>query len=81
MHTYAKPQQPKGRRLSRPARLEDVRQAVCELRQEYDSWLAALPPSLVDGVLAEGLAETVEQLEAVSDLLADLEPPKGFGRD
>lgn len=81
MNTNPTPPQAKGRRLSRPARLEDVRTAVCELRQEYDAWLSALPPSLADGVLAEGLAETVETLEAVSDLLADLEAPTGFGRD
>ena len=30
---------------------------------------------------AEKLADTIEKLEAVADLLADIDPPLGFGRD
>lgn len=70
-----------GRRLSRPARLADIQQAVSELRQEYDAWFDSLPPSLADSVLADKLVETTDQLEAISEILADVEPPLGFGRD
>jgi hypothetical protein len=48
------------------------------LQAEYAKWLAALPDSLSD-------SPTAEALEAIADLdlseLADIEPPRGYGRD
>ena len=48
------------------------------LQAEYAQWLAALPDSLSD-------SPTAEALEAIVDLdlteLADIEPPRGYGRD
>jgi hypothetical protein len=48
------------------------------LQSEYADWLAALPDSL------HGSA-TADALEAIVDLdlapLADVEPPRGYGRD
>jgi hypothetical protein len=51
------------------------------LQVEYESWLEALPESLADGDLAERLRDTIEQLAAAADLVAEIEPPRGFGRD
>jgi hypothetical protein len=55
--------------------------AVVVLKGEYDEWLDSLPESLQDGTTAERLAETIEQLEAVYDLLVEIQPPRGYGRD
>jgi hypothetical protein len=48
------------------------------LQAEYADWLAALPDAL------QGSA-TADALEAIVDLdlapLADVEPPRGYGRD
>ena len=66
---------------SRPKRLESVLSEVQALQQEYEEWLAALPESLQESGLAERLQETVDQLAQAADLLAEVEPPKGFGRD
>ena len=47
------------------------------LQAEYARWLTALPDSLLD-------TPTAEALEALADLeltaLADIEPPRGYGR-
>ncbi len=74
-----RPLQP--RRPSRPARLATIENEVTSLLQEYEGWLEALPPSLADSEQATKLAETIEQLTAVSDLIVEIEPPMGFGRD
>jgi hypothetical protein len=48
------------------------------LQAEYAGWLAALPDSLQDSA-------TAGALEAIIDIdltpLADIEPPRGYGRD
>ena len=48
------------------------------LQAEYARWLTGLPDSLRD-------TTTAEALEALADLdltaLADIEPPRGYGRD
>jgi hypothetical protein len=76
------PPNPKQRRPpSRPARLQAVISALEELRDEYQQWLDSTPESLQEGEQATRLTETVEQLQAVLDLLSDLAPPRGFGRD
>ena len=70
------------RRLpSRPARLAALERTARSLLEEYQAWLDSLPESLEDSVQADRLRETVEQLETVADLLAEVDPPLGFGRD
>jgi hypothetical protein len=54
---------------------------VVQLFDEYEDWLAALPESLQDSDQATRLTETIDQLAAVIDLLSDIDPPRGFGRD
>ena len=63
---------------SRPQRWRDAVAELLALQAEYTDWLAALPDSLRDST-------TADALEAIADLdlatLADIEPPKGYGRD
>ena len=82
------PEQPRTRRSadprvktagrSRPQRWRDAVVELLALQAEYANWLAALPDSLSD-------SQTAEALEAIVDLdlteLADIEPPRGYGRD
>jgi hypothetical protein len=48
------------------------------LQADYADWLAALPDSLQGGATAEAL-EAIVDLDLTS--LADIEPPRGYGRD
>ena len=82
------PEQPRTRRRadqrvksagrSRPQRWRDAVVELLALQAEYANWLASLPDSLSD-------SPTAEALEAIVDLdlteLADIEPPRGYGRD
>ena len=79
------PPSPIATRTPRPtvrrSRLQRWRDAVSELltlQSEYADWLAALPDNLRD-------SPTAQALEAIVDLdltgLADIEPPRGYGRD
>jgi hypothetical protein len=76
------PEQPRTRRpadrRSRPQRWRDAVVELLALQAEYSKWLATLPDSLSD-------SPTAEALEAIVDLdlteLADIEPPRGYGRD
>jgi hypothetical protein len=65
-------------RRSRPQRWRDAVAELLALQAEYARWLTALPDSLRD-------TPTAEALEALADLeltaLADIEPPRGYGRD
>lgn len=69
--------QPADRR-SRPQRWRDAVADLLALQTEYAAWLDVLPDSL------HGSA-TAEALQAIADLdldaLADIEPPRGYGRD
>jgi hypothetical protein len=75
-------EQPRTRRTadrrSRPQRWREAVVELIALQAEYAQWLAALPDSLSD-------SPTAEALEAIVDLdlneLADIEPPRGYGRD
>jgi hypothetical protein len=69
------------RHPSRPARLATVVASLRALQEEYQTWLDSIPESLADGDLAGKLQETIEQLGDVTDQLADIELPRGFGRD
>jgi hypothetical protein len=48
------------------------------LQAEYAAWCDVLPDSLRDSATAEALQAIVE---FDIDVLADIEPPRGFGRD
>jgi hypothetical protein len=48
------------------------------LQSEYADWLAALPDSLQDSATADALEAIVDHDLAP---LADVEPPRGYGRD
>jgi hypothetical protein len=65
----------------RRSRAQRWREAVAELlalQGEYAAWYEALPDSLHDTTTAEALQAIVElDLET----LADIAPPRGFGRD
>lgn len=72
---------PPKRPRSRPARLQVLAEAVQALHADYEAWLDNLPETLTDSPTGQRLAETVEQLEQASDILASIDPPKGYGRD
>jgi len=65
-------------RRSRPQRWRDAVSELLALQAAYADWLTVLPGSLRD-------SSTAEALEAIADLdlsaLADVEPPRGYGRD
>jgi hypothetical protein len=51
------------------------------LLEDYQTWRARLPESLQDSDLATKLDEAIEKLAEVAEILADIDLPKGFGRD
>ena len=63
---------------SRPQRWRDAVAELLTLQAEYAKWLAALPDSLTDSPTAEALGAIVD-LDLTE--LADIEPPRGYGRD
>ena len=65
-------------RRSRPKRWKDARAEMLTLQAEYAAWLDALPDSLRDGATAAALQAIVD-LDL--DTLAEIEPPRGYGRD
>lgn len=69
------------RPLSRPKRLTALLAALAALQGDYEHWLAVLPESFAESQLAERLRETIDQFQAAADLLAEIDPPIGFGRD
>lgn len=74
------PAKPKRRPLSRPARLSGILQASETLLAEYQIWRENLPESLAETDQAESLNETVDLLEQAIELLAQIQPPLGYGR-
>ena len=65
-------------RRSRPQRWRDAVAELVALQDEYTEWFEALPEPLRETTTGEVLQAIVE-----FDLseLADLDPPRGFGRD
>lgn len=65
-------------RRSRPQRWNDAVAELLALQAEYFDWLDTVPDSLHD-------TPTAEALQAIADLdlsdLADVKPPRGYGRD
>lgn len=76
-HVPSKPRRPP----SKPARLALLRRTAEDLQHEYEAWLESLPETLQEGAQGERLAEAIEQLEAVVDILSGITPPRGYGRD
>ncbi len=80
--TQAAPVATRTRRLidrrNRPQRWRDAVDALLVLQADYADWLAALPDSLRDSATANAL-EAIVDLDLVA--LADVEPPRGYGRD
>lgn len=72
-----RPRRPTDRR-SRPQRWHDAVGTLLTLQAEYVDWLAALPDTLHASPTAEAL-NTIVDLDLTS--LADIEPPRGYGRD
>jgi hypothetical protein len=65
-------------RRSRPQRWDDATNVLLGIQAECADWLMALPDSLRGTAMAEAL-------EAIADLdltaLAEVRPPRGYGRD
>ena len=65
-------------RRARPQRWHDAVAELLALQAEYAAWRDALPESLRHSATAEALQAIID-LDL--DALADIEPPRGFGRD
>jgi len=74
------PQRPR-RQASRPMRLARAKAIILELFDEYEDWHASMPENLQESEQAHRLSETVDHLAAIIDILSEIEPPRGFGRD
>ncbi len=68
-------------RLSRPKRLVALADAAEELHYEFEAWLESMPAALESSAQYERLRATVDQLAIVVDVLGEVEPPRGYGRD
>ena len=69
------------KRVSRPARLVAMETEAQALMDEYQSWRDNLPESLQESGLASKLDDAIDKLCEVAATLADIDLPKGFGRD
>ena len=65
-------------RRTRPQRWHDAVAELLALQAEYAAWAGALPEALRDTATAEALQSIVDL--DLSDL-ADIVPPRGYGRD
>ena len=65
-------------RRTRPQRWRDAVAELIALQAEYAAWADVLPEGLRDTATAEALQAIVD-LDL--DTLADIEPPRGYGRD
>jgi hypothetical protein len=65
-------------RRARPQRWRDAVAELLALQAEYAAWCDALPNSLRDSATADALQAIID-LDL--DVLADIELPRGFGRD
>ena len=71
----------KARVLSRPARLAAAESELHALLDEYQAWRDNLPESLQESGLAVKLDETIDEFTEIVAALAEIDLPKGFGRD
>jgi hypothetical protein len=65
-------------RRSRLQRWHDAVAELLALQAEYAQWLAAMPEATRDGATGEAL-QTILDIDLSE--LADIDPPRGFGRD
>ena len=65
-------------RRTRPQRWKAAVTELVALQAEYAAWADAIPDGLQDTATAEALQAIVD-LDL--DTLADIEPPRGYGRD
>ena len=65
-------------RRSRPQRWHDAVSQLLAMQAEYAEWLAALPDGLRETPTSDAL-QTIVDLDLAA--LADIEPPRGYGRD
>jgi hypothetical protein len=68
-------------RRSKPQRWADAVETLAELLDGYQDWRDNLPAGLADSALADRLDEVLVLRDAVEQLQAAAELPKGFGRD
>lgn len=71
----------KAKVLSRPARLAAVESELHALADELQAWRDNLPDSLQESSLASKLDEAIEGLTDLASAAAEIDLPKGFGRD
>ena len=71
----------KAKALSRPARLAAVENELQALADELQAWRDNLPDSLQDSSLASKLDEAIEGLTDLGSAAANIDLPRGFGRD
>jgi hypothetical protein len=71
----------KAKVLSRPARLAAVESELQALADELQAWRDNLPESLQESSLASKLDEAIEGLTDLVSGAANIDLPKGFGRD
>lgn len=69
---------PSADRRSRARRWRDAVGELLALQADYAAWSDALPDSLRDTATAQALQEIID-LDL--DTLADIQPPRGYGRD
>jgi hypothetical protein len=62
----------------RPKRWRDAVSELLALQAEYADWLSTLPDSLCDSPTAQAL-EAIVELDLLT--LAEIDPPRGYGRD
>jgi predicted RNase H-like HicB family nuclease len=72
---------PKPKKRSRPARLVAAENDIRTLLEEYEDWRGRIPEALEDTAQAQSLDDAIEKLTDAAELLAGIEPPRGFGRD
>lgn len=75
------PLQKKRRQPSRPKQLAELDEKISALLASYEDWRDQMPDSLESSAQVEKLTDTVEKLSAMAEILADIDPPLGFGRD
>ena len=69
------------RLMSRPAQLARLMDNLQAMILGYEGWEETQPDSLKETALADKLRQAIEQLTAALDLLAEVDLPRGFGRD
>ena len=70
----------KPKKVARPERLALAIAEIQALTEGYQDWLDAMPENLTESELADRLRETVDLLEQATEVLEQVDPPRGFGR-